>query len=265
MKAIFEKNANSNLTKIGVTSRNQAKTTTSGKAGTGSVRDSVESLYTDMQSDFNALQTNVSIVNIRINDIFTVLRNLSDRVDILEGCDQSQSLLNDDLEARLSKQEFFHSELERKARTNDILLTHPDLNASNANINKHVAAFIQRKFQLPLAKLNGLTARKIGPDIHTLLISFPNEKTVGELFKIKKELRSENKDDDLFLNEFLTTYNYNLLKSLKSIMAVCRKKKQPEIIYSTFSFRGRIYVKKTKDSDRILIKDKSDIKKLFQS
>ena len=262
IKALIDRNTTTNVTKIGVITRKQSKTTTTpGKAG--SIQDSIENLYSDMQSDLGALQTQFSNVNNRINDVFAILKNVSDRVDTLEGHDRAQSLLIEDLESRLIKQEFINSETERKARANQILLTHPNLNSSAADLNKTVITFIQNKFQLPLAKIKDVSARKIGPDDHTVLVSVPNESVVGDLFKIKKQLRNEKKDDHLFLNEFLTEFNYNLLKSLKAIKSACIKKKQPPLFYSVFSFRGRIYVKIAEDSDRILIKNKHDIKRLL--
>ena len=261
LKAIFARNTAENTAKIGAVTRKQSKSISS----SGTVRDSVEGLYKDMQADFTALQTHVSSVNKRIDDVFDILRNLSDRVDSLEGQDDDRSSQILDLESRLMKQEYLNSEFERKSRANQIILTHPDINANSANLNNLIQKFIQHKFEVPQAKLKGLIARKIGPNIHSVHVKFPRDEIIGELFKIKKELRSENKDADLFLNEFLTPYNYNLLKTLKEIKAACIKKKLPMIIYSAFNFQGRLYAKVSKDADRILIRDKFDISNLVAS
>ena len=264
LKAIFDRNPTDNISKLGVVTRNQTKSTSSSSGPTGSVRDSVEGLFKDMmQSDFTALQTHVTNVNRKINDIFDVLRNYSDRIYSLESNDNEQHLQIMDLESRLIKHEYINSENGRKTRFNQIILTHPEINATGDDLNNLISKFVQRKFQVPQAKLQGLIARKIGSDSHTVHITFPGVGIVGELFKIKKQLWNEKKDNNLFLNEYLTPCNYNLLKTIKDVKAACIKKKQPVVIFSAFNFHGRVYIKKSKESDRILIKDKFDTKKLF--
>ena len=80
---------------------------------------------------------------------------------------------------------------------------------------------------------------------HSVKLVLSDLKFKKFIFIARRNMRSENPEscDDFFINEKLTHYNYELLKTLKNEKKRRTTNKLPNF-RNAYSFEGRIYVKK---------------------
>ena len=81
-------------------------------------------------------------------------------------------------------------------------------------------------------------------------VKLPNQEDRSALFTAVKS----NRPRDLFVNDYLIPSRDKLLYEI-------RTKKQELGIHSVFSFRGQIYIKKSGDSEKILVRSINEITK----
>ena len=88
-----------------------------------------------------------------------------------------------------------------------------------------------------------MTARKI--KINTVLICFSSKRYKGFLYATRKKLRTSNNpiNGDLFINENLTGYNFDLLKKLKRERKSRLDSNCVNKIESVYTFDGKVFVK----------------------
>ena len=81
------------------------------------------------------------------------------------------------------------------------------------------------------------------PRPNTVLLKFSDRKFKNFLYSARKRMRnSELNLNYLYINEYLTSYNYSILKSLKTEK---RRRSEGDLpnFHSVYSFEGKIYVK----------------------
>ena len=152
---------------------------------------------------------------------------------------------------RLDRVEFLTSEEERKKLLLEINLTHPEINNGDSNLENHLKHFCSSKMGMPNREIDAnikvfKTARQ-----NSVNIKFSDVKYKKFIFITRKKLKSENPESwqDLFINEKLSKYNYEILKTLKNE----RKKRESDSsanFASVYSFEGKIYAKKLVNGER---------------
>ena len=102
---------------------------------------------------------------------------------------------------------------------------------------------------------------------NTVLVRLSNIRFKRFIFAAKKKLKESNPDkcSNLYINDDLTAYNLEILKSLKT-----EKKKlsddNMDCFETVYSFEGRIFIKKNRSDDRssaIWVNSKSKLQNII--
>ena len=106
------------------------------------------------------------------------------------------------------------------------------------------------------------------PRPHTVIIKCSERRYKLFLYAAKKKLRSEypNLFENFYMNDYLTSYNYSLMKRAKEISKL-RVRDLKRTFESIYSYNGRVYVKiRRSDASEsaILIKGSSSIDVLVE-
>ena len=230
--------------------------------------DSAEDKETDNNCDMKKIMRDVTTeikqdlgnVNFKLDRLANVMDNLIERVDVIEQNESELKQKCDEYESRIAELEFYMDDCKRKERLNKLLFHGNIINATSTTLKADVHKLFVDKLKLPADLIKEVGVFKFGTGSHSVLLDLP----IHDSPNIKKELflamrgfsqgeNAENVDSaNLYLNEFLTPRNAELLKC-------CRDLKKVKRIHSAFSFQGQVYIKISDSADKKRIKTKSDI------
>ena len=152
---------------------------------------------------------------------------------------------------RLEKLEYLSSEEERKRRILEITITHPSIDYNSNDLEAHTKTFLASQMKMDSRSIDGNLKVFKSTRENTIRLSFSDIRFKRFIYKARKVLRENHPqlNENLYLNEHLTTLNYNILKKLKSERDR-RKDRNLANFDSIYTFEGRVYVKKNKNDDR---------------
>ena len=163
----------------------------------------------------------------------------------------SNNSSNQNNNQRIERLEYVHSEEERKKRNLDVSITHPELNTSAEDLNKHGREFLLNHMRMENREIDSNMVIKKSSRDNTISISFSNIRFKRFIFAARKKLRADYPPncENLYLNENITSYNFSILKKLKTEKKRCLENNLPcfEVLYT---FEGRVYIKKQRSLDR---------------
>ena len=168
---------------------------------------------------------------------------------------------------RLDRLEYRNSEEERMRRSLEVNITHPTIDNSVEDLEAHVREFLTGNMHMENRSIDVNMKVKKSPRENTVQITLSHIRFKRFLFIAKKKLREENvhNAENLYLNEYLTSYNFEILKKLKA-----EKKRRNEsnlpFFDTVYCFEGRIYVKKVRSADKkdaICINTRSSLQKIL--
>ena len=156
---------------------------------------------------------------------------------------------NDD--ERISRLEYTSSEDERKKRCLEVNLTHPSIDNSTTDLEKHVREFFSDHMGMESRSIDRNMRVKKSKRANTVQINLSNIRFKKFLYAAKKQIRVNNPEnhEDFLLNEYLTTYNFDILKKLKAEKKRCADEKMT-CFETLYTFEGRVYIKKTRTNDK---------------
>ena len=135
------------------------------------------------------------------------------------------------------------SEDDRKSRLLQATITHPNLDLSNQDLTMHVKQFLQNRLNMPPREVDANLHVQKTPRPNSVLLKFSDRKFKNFLYSARKRMRnSESNLNDLYINEHLTSYNYSILKYLKTEKRRRSEGNLPNF-HSVYSFEGKIYIK----------------------
>ena len=119
---------------------------------------------------------------------------------------------------RLAKLEYKASEEERKKRNLQVTLTHPSIDTQSTDLDLNIRGFLASYLKMNSREIDTAMIVKKSTRNYTINIFFSDLRFKKYLFAARKKLRTENPEatEGLFLNENLTSFNFGLLKKLKS-------------------------------------------------
>ena len=235
---------------------NKCKTTTS-KARNSTRIDNkkmFEDYVHDLSSDFFNLSKKFDTVCDCISNIFDRLDEVEKRIDSFVRRSEEQHTQTAETFSsiaarppdndRLNKLEYVASEEERKKRQLEVTLTHPNIDPNTSDLTTHVKTFLLETVKMENREIDvNFQVRKVGRE-NTVLVTFSDRRFKRFIFAAKKRLRTSHPDDSInfFINDNLTSFNYNLLKKLKM-----EKKRRTESLLPSFDslyvFEGKVYVR----------------------
>ena len=236
-------------------------------------RKKMEDYFRDLVSDFSNLSK-------KLETVFDCLTGIFDRLDVVESrLDKLASAPPPSIPTyanvagpqssniRLDKLEYVASEEERKRRSLDVTLTHPDIDGNSVNLDSHVRELLSTQLRMERREIDSSFRVKKLQRANSVLITFSDKRFKRFIFSAVKQLRLSNPVlcENLYLNENLTSYNFGILRSLKAERRD-RAQNNRACFESVYSFEGKVYVKKCKTdapSTAIIVSNKSVLQKIF--
>lgn len=235
-----------------------------------------------VECDLSSLINRVSVLEAQSSTISpsndVVSNSLVDRISALEATAHIVASSSTDVHTassyadvisqsdRLEKLEFDSSEKEREERLLHATMTHPSIDNQRTDLHAHVREFMLNHLRMTEREIDAnMQVTKLRRSNSVLLI-FSHARFKTFLYAARKKMRTDDPDscDSLYINDYLTLFNISILNSLKSER---RNRNEAGLasFSSVFTFRGRVYVKLTKDSERKAIKDKKTCKEFIES
>ena len=127
----------------------------------------------------------------------------------------------------------------------EVHLNHQSIEPTSEELFTAVAHFLSDKLKLEGREIDSNMRVLKTKRPHTVLVCLSDRKFKRFLFSALKKYREldASRDDQIYINDNLTTYNYNLFKTLKLERDHLRENQRQtfEVVYS---FEGKIFVKK---------------------
>ena len=237
-------------------------------------RKDLQDTYLALQNELSSIADKLKFFHECITEMLEQIQLLEERVGSLEKTKTAAKLptnttnysdaLQSDNSKRLEKLEFQNSEEERKKRTLEATITHPDIDVSHTNLSQHLKGIMQNKLKMEQRLIDAnMTVRKTTRQ-NTVLIRFSHSRFKRFLFRAKKDLReNENPVSEvLFINDNLSNYNFQILMSLKHARKRCVSGSDP--IKSVYCFEGRVFVKFNDGDQGRPIKTKAEMDDVLQ-
>ena len=166
---------------------------------------------------------------------------------------------------RLNKLEYQASEDDRRKRILHVSITDPSINNQAPNLTETMTTFFSEKMKMSNREIDtNFNVQKASRN-NTVIVKFSDRRYKLFLYCAHKKLRSDEADEDLFLNDDLTSYNFSLLMKLKRLRKE-RKDNGKPVFESVYSIDGRVFIKMIKqdpNADSIHIKTPSAINDLI--
>ena len=147
---------------------------------------------------------------------------------------------------RLERLEFMSSEEERKNRILQVTIKHPSINTENRDFENQLAGIFSNVLGMESHEVDTSLIAQRSNHPNCLMIKFSLKRFKNFLFAARKRARADPTKAEnlreLFINEYLTSYNYKLLKNLKNEK---RRRHDENLVNfrSVYSFEGRVFVK----------------------
>ena len=152
---------------------------------------------------------------------------------------------------RLDRVEFLTSEDERKRRLLEVTITHPDIDKDANQLDEHIKKFLTSKIKMNEREIDAnLKAFKSARDKTTKVI-FSHIRFKKFLFAARRKMFLDDRDacQNLYINENLTPYNYDILKTLKREKKRREENNEPNLD-AVYTFEGRVFVKKVRTDSK---------------
>ena len=220
-------------------------------SGRNEDRKQVEDCLRDLHSDFTSLCKKFDGVYDCIHVVLDKIEVVESRLDKLEKlanekqCSLSYSgMVKTSESERLEKLEYMTSEDERKNRLLHVTITHPQLEPNNPNLIDHTKQFLNNVLKMEPRTIDAnMQVNKCSRN-NTIIIILSHRRYKAFLYSARKNLRQENvnSNQDLFVNDNLTSYNFRILMKLKNERKI-RIENGKKCFASVYTYEGRVFVK----------------------
>jgi len=192
------------------------------------------------------------------------INELEEKLSTIESNSITMNLEKSNDSHRLDDLEFDQSERQRSDRLLEIQISHPKLNHKSKNLKAATLKFLKTELKMPAEKIDPNCSVSTNRE-HSILMKVNDFKFKKNLFAMKKELKLKNDDiaKNLYVQDNLTKFNYNLFRKLKDEL---KRRRESNIInfYTVFSLNGKIFAKLTKDSEIMYIKNQNAIESFLK-
>ena len=159
-----------------------------------------------------------------------------------------------DIKQRL---DFTESEKIREKRVLQVCITHPSIDSSSDNLEQTVVDLLRNKLAMEEREIDKNMRVTPSKRENTIVVSFSSPRFKKFTFRAKKKTRLNNDSnlDGLFISDYLTAYNYNILNNLR-IWKRERSEKSEPCYETVYAYEGKVYVKRKKsDNNGIYVKN----------
>ena len=203
------------------------------------------STVSDIKEDLNG-------VNSKLNRMLSLMRVFLNKIKKLESKVEEQDKIITNHKREIQHLTNRCDNNERLARSNKIILASPVINTQTNNFYDAVKLILRDGFELPPGIIAMIMINRFGCAKVTVLLDLPSAAIKANIFSAKKSLRDKPEYANLFVNEFLSRKNGELLKKARAL-------KKEEKLVSAFTYNGQVYIKKEENGDKILVSDMTDL------
>ena len=233
----------------------------------------MKNFCTELETYFDSLNEIMDMIKVlseRIEEIDQKLQlpQTSSYADATRSNPDAPSLINKRLEKvefSLEKVEYQSSEYERQNRLHQVTITHPSLDVNSQNLFSTATYFMENILMMERRQIDANMYVQTTKRAQTILITFSDQRFKGFLFKARKNLPQQQ--FPIYINDFLTNFNYKILKMAKEERRRSYDNLNP--IYETvYSYNGRIFIKKRRSdptSDAIHIKSCEHLREIIRA
>lgn len=237
------------------------------------IDDSIRSLSGGLKNLSSDLDTYTDSIN-EIMDMISVLYERLEEIDKkltaptnVSYADITRSNLDAPVstnEKRLEKLEYQSSENERLNRVHQVTITHPALDGNTQNLFSTASHFMENIMMMDWRQIDANMYVQPTRRRNTILISFSDQRFKSFLFKARKNLPQQQVP--IYINDYLTNYNYKILKLAKEERK--RNYENLTVLFETvYSFNGRIFIKKRRSdptTEAILVKSPENLEEIVK-
>jgi exosome complex exonuclease DIS3/RRP44 len=166
----------------------------------------------------------------------------------------------DDYEIRLLKLEEKNDNKKQVKRENELIMIGSGVKTDSPNLEESTAKFIKDVLEVPSAE-HFKYKKIVGKSKSFIKIIVPSTKDKIALLQASRIKRPSN----IFINESLTKQRQELLYNARKMKREAKNADNTNIFFSVFTFRGDIYIKKSKDGEKVLVKNIIDLQNLCKS
>ena len=149
---------------------------------------------------------------------------------------------------RLNKLEFQKSEDDRKNKLLEVSVTDPSLNSNSTSPRADVNNFFVHKMKMSPREIDQNFVVHKAKRTNSVIVQFSDRRYKLFLFKARSKLKQNDQNSviNMYLNDNLTGYNFEILKNAKKIR-VLRKATNKPCFESVYTIDGRVFLKMKKD------------------
>lgn len=229
-------------------SKTPNSTNADGKTENDKTKSAVDDAFKDFKTDIQNLFS-------KLDNVYSVVLQSIDNVAELEKKHDELSDTVDDNSAYIRELEFKYDDLERKQRLNKALLTSSSLNTDGSAWKTDINNILVNKFKVDKSCMWGINISKFGKGNNTVLLEFISPEIKRQVFATKKSKLGSQEMNEVYLNDFLSPKNLELLKAAREL----KKKKK---LHAAFSAGGLVFIKLNDKDDSKLVKSMDDLIKL---
>jgi hypothetical protein len=198
-----------------------------------------------------ALVEKVSGLETEVKSFGTMLKSAMDRITKLEQENIGLKNKLEEKDAIVRDQEKRLEDIEGHVRADFVVISGRSVSSEKTDLHQRMSHQLSNALTISIDVTDRFIYRKLGNGTNKVLVKVANYDDRVALFTAAKKDRPK----DLFVNDYL-------IPSRDKLLYEVRKRKQDLGFYAVFSLRGRIFIKKRKDSDKIMIGSLEDVTKL---
>ena len=220
-------------------------------------RKQMDDTFKELTTDLSLLHKKLDTVRSCMHQMFDTLEDFEARLTALENRETNPSTYSDAVSVsrrsenrhadseRIEKLELSSSEEERRRKLLEVHLNHPSIDPTSEDLPTAVTHFLSDKLKLERREIDSNMRVLKTKRPHTVLVCLSDRKFKRFLFSAFKKYREldASRDDKIYINDNLTTYNYNLFKTLKLERDHLREN-QRQTFEAVYSYEGKNFVKK---------------------
>lgn len=207
-------------------------------------------------SFMNSVLSGIKEVQNQIAGLDAKCTRALDRLEALEIENKQLRDVNNAQSDKITQLEDRIEKLEWKEHCNQIIISSPQIQSmKDDTFQQEMVRHVSTVLSLPEDRLKLHSYRKIGKERKKALVTISDYQDRAKLFTTARTV----KPDHFYINEALSEEKDKLLYDIRQYRKQSKKK------FSVYSFKGRIYVKKTPEDDPVMVREVNEVKRIFET
>ena len=211
--------------------------------------ESLNGLVKCVIEEMRKMNTKLDILSSKVDELFPRVQRLEAENIVLKD-----KLINSD--ARLAELEYRVDTVEQSKREHQLIIHSPQIDSASDNLLNETIDRISSTLRIHQSSFQGTQVHKLGVNKNTVLVSLGDTSLRAKIFSSLMKMKPRN----FSVNEFLIKKREDLYRKIRD-----KKKENGSNFHSVFTFHGQIFMKKTRASNKELIKSYNDAESIWAS